>query len=154
MTRLTTPIFDHAQPKNFLISFWFLWICINMQKTSSSICSFSDKVNFRVSSPDWPHPFLTLHTPKIFNNFFNFYVYVPACKKSVNSICPFLQYNQFYNTETRLSAPILTKKILKLKNFWPTFNFCEFVSTCKKWGYFINLFCRNSWLKNPAIWLA
>ena len=37
---------------------------------------------------------------------------------------------------------------------WSTFNFREFVSTCKKWCCFINLFWRNSWLKNPAIWLA
>ena len=28
------------------------------------------------------------------------------------------------------------------------------VSICKKWGCFIALFWRNSWFKNPAIWLA
>ena len=33
-------------------------------------------------------------------------------------------------------------------------NFCEFVSACKKWGCFIRYFWRNSWLKNPAIWLT
>ena len=38
--------------------------------------------------------------------------------------------------------------------FWPTFNLCEFASTCKKSGYFIDLFWRYGWLKNPAIWLA
>ena len=27
----------------------------------------SDRVHFRVSSHDWPHPFLTTPTPKIFN---------------------------------------------------------------------------------------
>ena len=31
---------------------------------------------------------------------------------------------------------------------------CELVSTCKKSGYFIDLFWRYGWLKNPAIWLA
>ena len=36
------------------------------------------------------------------------------------------------------------------KTFWSTFNLCEFVSTCKKSGYFINLFWRYGWLKNPA----
>ena len=40
------------------------------------------------------------------------------------------------------------------KIFWSTFNLCEFVSTCKKSGYFIDLFWRYGWLKNPAIWLA
>ena len=28
----------------------------------------SDTVNFKVKSPDWPHPFLTMLTPKIFNH--------------------------------------------------------------------------------------
>ena len=28
----------------------------------------SDKVNFRVQSPDWPHPFFTMLTSKIFNH--------------------------------------------------------------------------------------
>ena len=41
-----------------------------------------------------------------------------------------------------------------MKIFWSTFNLCEFVSTCKKSGYFIDLFWRYGWLKNPAIWLA
>ena len=31
----------------------------------------SDSVNFRVSSHDWPHPFLTTSTPKIFNICYN-----------------------------------------------------------------------------------
>ena len=40
------------------------------------------------------------------------------------------------------------------KKIWSTFNLSEFVSTCKKSGYFIDLFWRYGWLKNPAIWLA
>ena len=35
----------------------------------------------------------------------------------------------------------------------PTFNLCDFVSTCKKTGYFIDFFWKYGWLKNPAIWL-
>ena len=35
-----------------------------------------------------------------------------------------------------------------------TFNFCGFVSACKKWGCFIHLFQRNGWLKHSAIWMA
>ena len=41
-----------------------------MQKTSlysSLLHSSEDTVNFRVPSPDWPHPFLMVLTPKIFN---------------------------------------------------------------------------------------
>ena len=33
------------------------------------------------------------------------------------------------------------------KIFWSTFNLCKFVSTCKKLGYFIDLFWRYAWLK-------
>ena len=40
------------------------------------------------------------------------------------------------------------------KFFWSTFNSYEFASTYKKSGYFIDLFWRYGWLKNPAIWLA
>ena len=40
------------------------------------------------------------------------------------------------------------------KNFWLTFNLHKFVSTCKKSGYFIDLFGRYDWLKNSAIRLA
>ena len=46
----------HTQKK-----IWFLWSCINMQKIRLSIPSVnsSNTVNFRVPSPEWPHPFLT-----------------------------------------------------------------------------------------------
>ena len=47
--------------------------------------------------------------------------------------------------------PFITKKFSineKIKIF------CEFVSTCKELGCFINLFWRNGWFKNPEIWLA
>ena len=40
------------------------------------------------------------------------------------------------------------------KKFWSTFNLCEFVSTCKKTCYFIDLLRRSGWLKNPSILLA
>ena len=40
------------------------------------------------------------------------------------------------------------------KNFWVKFNFANLYQHPKKWGYFINLFRRNSWFKYPAIWLA
>ena len=40
---------------------------------------YSDRVNFRVPSHDWPHPFLTTPTPKIFNvllTYMNLYQHV------------------------------------------------------------------------------
>ena len=45
-----------------------MWICINNQNFRYSICSFSETVNFRVMSPDWPHPVLTLPSTKIFKH--------------------------------------------------------------------------------------
>ena len=42
----------------------------------------------------------------------------------------------------------------KPKHFQSTFNFCEFVSTCKKWGCFLDWFWTNNWLKNLTNWLA
>ena len=33
------------------------------------------------------------------------------------------------------------------KYFWSTFNLCEFISTCKKHGYFKDLFWKYGWLK-------
>ena len=40
------------------------------------------------------------------------------------------------------------------KHLPTTFSFFEFLSTCKKWGCFIDLFRRNRLFKNPTIWLA
>ena len=70
VTRLAILIFDHAHPKYFWSAFNFWWSSINMQKISLYIssCHSSDTVNFRVPSPNWPNPFLTRLTPKIFNH--------------------------------------------------------------------------------------
>ena len=54
--------------------------------------------------------------------------------------------------KTILATPILDHA--QPKDFRSTSNFCEFVSIWKKLGYFIGLFWRNSWFKNPVIWLA
>ena len=45
-------------------------------------------------------------------------------------------------------VPIFYNAHLKL--FWPIFNICEFVSTCKKSGYFTDLFWRYGWLKKSC----
>ena len=73
-------------------------------------------------------------------------------KKSVNSINPFFRYSQFWSPETKLATTIFNHA--QPKTFRSTFNFCEFVSTCKKWGCFIDLFWTNGWFKKLAIWMA
>ena len=87
-----------CRPKEFVISFRFLWICINMQKVNLF------------------HPFI-------------FQI------QSVLGSCDQTGYS--HN-----------------KKFKSTFNFFEFLSTCKRWGCFINFFWRNNWFENPTIWLA
>ena len=55
---------------------------------------------------------------------------------------------------SNLATPIAISNHVHPKLFWSTFNSCEFVSTCKKSGYFMDFIWRCGWLKNPAIWLA
>ena len=71
MTRLATfdhPHFDHSHPINFD---QLLTITNLHQHAKNQFIPFvhsSDRLNFRVPSYDWPHPFLTMPIPKIFNN--------------------------------------------------------------------------------------
>ena len=103
----------------------------------------SDTVNFTVPWPNWPHLFLTMSTPLWFcyslEKISYFYLFS-------------LEISQFWSPETRLTT--LSFDHAQPKKFPSTFDFWEFVATCKKWGYFIDLLWRNSWFKNPAIWLA
>ena len=64
----------------------------------------------------------------------------------------FLRYSQFWSPVTRLATPISDYAYPKI--FWSNFKLCEFDSACEKSGYFIDLFWRSGWLKNPEIWLA
>ena len=52
----------------------------------------------------------------------------------------------------RLATPIFDHA--HPRKFLSTFNYYQLVSTCKNSGYFIDLFWRYGWLKNPTIWLA
>ena len=87
---------------------------------------------------------------KISDTTFGFPEFAPTCKKSIHCIYSFLRYSQF--SVARLDTIIFDHS--HPKSFWSTNNLCEFVLTCKKSGYFISLFWRYGWLKNPAIWLA
>ena len=70
----------------------------------------------------------------IFKNFWSFPEFVPVCKKSVSFICSFLRYSRFSSPVIRLTTPIFDH--VHSKNFSSTFNFCEYVSTCKKISLF------------------
>ena len=85
--------------------------------------------------------------PKIFNHLL---ICVKLYQHAKNQLIP--SVHTFRVQKLDWAHPFLT--LPKAKNFRSTFNFCEFVSTCKKWGSFISLFWRNSWFKNLAIWMA
>ena len=74
----------------------------------------------------------------------------------LSSICTTMQKNQFIPSiqESHDQTGHTHFWPHQSKIFWSTFNLCEFVSSCKKSGYFIDLFWRYGWLKNPAIWLS
>ena len=89
--------------------------------------------------------------PKISEIIFSFPEFQPACKKFITSI------HSWDTANFRVLWPDWHRPFLTMptpKKFWSTFNLCEFVSTSKKSGYFIDLFWSYGWLKNPAIWLA
>ena len=128
--------FDHTYLKKFLISLNFCESVSRCKNQFISSVHSSHKVNFRVPWPEWPHPFMTMLSQKIFNHLLS--GFFPACKKSVNFICSFLRLSQLYGPKTKLPKP----------------NFCEFPSRYKKQGCFVNLLWRNECFKNPGIWLA
>ena len=78
--------------------------------------------------------------------------FLPACE---NPFIPSVHsWDKVNFTVQRLNCPhpILTKPNEKI--FGQLLIFCDFVSTCKKWGHFINFFWKYSWFKNPSIWFA
>ena len=94
----------------------------------------------------WPRP------PK--NHWSNFLLsWICNC---IEKICLLHLYNleiqSILESVTRLATPIFDHTHPKI--FWSTCNLYEFVSTCKKSGYFIYFFWRYGWLRNTAIWLA
>ena len=110
-------------------------------------------VNFRVSSPNWLHFFCDhAYTPKIFNHFL---ICINLHQHTKNQLIP-----SVYSWDTvtfwvrKPDWPNLYFDHAQPKHFQAIFNFCEFVSACKIWGCFINLFWRNNWFKNPEIWLG
>ena len=123
------------------------------KKLVYSVCSFFEIKSSLDSREQIVPPIFDLADPKNFKSNFNLQDFVLACKKLVDPICSFFIYNQLQSPKTRLAMPIFNYAQPKQKNR-STFNFCAFVSTCKKTSCLIDLFRRNSSFKNPAIWLA
>ena len=78
--------------------------------------------------------------------------FISKHQKPVYSINFSARYNQFEISATRVGTLIYDHAHSNI--FHSTFNFNEFVSTCKISDFFIILFYSYSWFKIPAIWLA
>ena len=146
---MIAPIFDHT--KKVLISFVNLYHDAKNQFIPSIHCSCT--VDFRVSSPNWLHFFCDhAYTPKIFNHLL---ICMNLHQHAKNQLIP-----SVYSWDTvnfRVRKPDWANPYFdhaQPKYFQTIFTFCEFVSACKNLGCFINLFWRNSWFKNPEIWLG
>ena len=92
--------------------------------------------------------------PRPPNNYHhNFYLsWICITMQKIRLFHQCLERQPVLNPWTRVATSIFDLTYTNI--FHSTFNFCEFVSTCKKSGYFITLFQRYIWLKNPVICLA
>ena len=70
VTSLATSIFDYAHQKIFDQLLIFVNLYQHAKNQFIPSVHSSDTVNFKVPSHDWPHPFLTMPTPKTFKLIF------------------------------------------------------------------------------------
>ena len=141
MTRLAIFTFDLALRKKF----WFAFnLCESVPTCKKSVIPSthsSDTFSFRALSPDCPHSFLTMPTPKIFSHLLicmNLYQhaknsYFHQFILEMQSILEF----QYYIGHAHFWQ-CLTKKI-----FYKLLIFVNLYQHAKKGGYFIDL-CRNT----------
>ena len=107
----------------------FIFVNLHQHVENQLILSVhsSDKVNFKVPSQDWPHPFLTMFNPNIF---YHSLICVNLHQHAKNQLISPVHSGDTVSPETTLLTPIFDH--VQPKNFRSTFNFCELVSTCKK----------------------
>ena len=129
-------IFDQTHSKIIESTFSFPEFVPACIKSVYSICSFWDKVNFRVLWPDWHIHFWSCLPKKKFWSAFNF-------SESVHQHAK----NQLFHLFI-----LQIQSILVSRDQIAHVNFCEFVSQSKTWGCFVLLW-RNNLFQNPAIWL-
>ena len=151
MTRLATPIYDNAHPKHFWSAFNFCDHVSTYKNSGYLLHLFILKIQPILESHHqsgqthfWTCLFFTMTTPILCE-------IVPACKK-IN------YFDQFF---LEIQSILESRDQIGYNHFWPCppitfqsiFNFCEFISTYKKWGCFIDLLWRNAWFKTPTIWM-
>ena len=117
------PISDHALPKIIEITFSFLQFAPEYKISVHSIYHSWDTVSFRVLWQDWPHPFMTMSTQKVFDQLL-IYMNLYQLDKSGYFIHLFWRYGWLKNLA-----------IWWLRTFWP-------ISQEQKFSQ-IWYFCRN-----------
>ena len=153
------PFFTMPTPKIFS----HLLICMKQHAKNQLIPSLHswDTVNFRVQRPDWPNPFLTMPNQKFSNttNFYNWKLNITWSCKLI--ICKRITEYTWWSVSMLLTRHIKFCKCddSTSKQIMACVGACEcdrmpFIDRpehAKNGGYFINLFWRNSWFKNPTL---
>ena len=141
-----------STPKKFWSVFKFLWICINMQKLSLFHLFILQLQSILESSQQTGQTHLSLPTPEIINHHITcMNLFQSAKNKLISSV------HSWDTLSFRAERPDWPNSFLAMynqKRFPSTFIVCGFLSSCKKWGCFINLFWKKFGSKIPAIWLA
>ena len=132
--------FYHAHPKIIESTFIFPEFVTAWKN------DFIPSVHFWVPWPDWPYPFLTMPTQKIFDQLL---ILWPRINMQTISL--------FHQLFLEIQSILESRDQTGHTHFWPCpikKLFSQLVSTCKNWGRFTDLLWRNAWFKNPAIGMA
>ena len=127
------PIFDHAYPRSIIVSFSFPEFISEYNKSAQFIISFFRRSRFCSPMTQKATPFFEHANPLIIAKTFSFPKIVKTCKKLVYSINSYIQpiiqcCDQSCHTHSNI--------------FQSAFDFHEFLSICKKSGFFIILLKR------------
>ena len=128
-------------PSNYSSKFWLSYICISILKISSFHQFIYEKQQVLEIHDLRSHDYFCPQPPKIswicINSLFDSFLL---------EIQPILEScDHSGHTHFDHAHPYIFKS---------TFNFHKLVSICKNAGLFIIFFLRDSWFKNPGIWLA
>ena len=139
-------IFDHAHPKIIESTFSFPeFVSARKKKQFIPSVHFCDTVNLRGLQPEWPHPFLTMFTPKIFNHLL---ICVNLYQHAKNQLIPSLRQSQLQSPETNWPNSYFDHA--QTKNVRAIFNFCEFELSSYS-GKIVDLkILQSDWLR--AFW--
>ena len=142
-------IFDQTYPKIVELTFTFpefvpAWKNSLLHLFLYKIQSILESHHQTCHTHFWPCP------PKKFSIF----KFAWICKKCKNQLIP--SVHSWDTINFRVQRPNWLHPyfdIAQPKHFPKLLAFI-FISTCKKWGCFIDLFWRNRWFKDLTIWLA